>query len=88
MGIAEGIITLIATLAPIGVKLFAGQITEEEARKQSRDAVDAFAAQLTQRQVVTLRSLEADAGWLALAVAFALLPLVVVLWAVVGVALC
>jgi hypothetical protein len=37
---------------------------------------------------VTLRQLEADAGWLAFAVAFALLPLVVVLWAVVGVALC
>jgi hypothetical protein len=34
---------------------------------------------------VTVRQLEADAGWLALVVAFALLPLVVVLWAVVGV---
>jgi hypothetical protein len=34
---------------------------------------------------VTMRQLEADAGWLAFAVAFALLPLVVVLWAAVGV---
>jgi hypothetical protein len=63
MGIAEGIITLIATLAPIGVKLFAGQITEEDARKQSRDAVDAFAAQLTQsRADDAKRDAETDAA--------------------------
>jgi hypothetical protein len=30
-----------------------------------------------------MRQLEADAGWLAFAVAFALLPLVVVAWTVV-----
>jgi hypothetical protein len=37
---------------------------------------------------VTARQLEADAGWLAFAVAFTLLPLVVVLWVAVKVALC
>jgi hypothetical protein len=34
---------------------------------------------------VTLRQLEADAGWLAFAVAFALLPLVAVAWVAVRV---
>jgi hypothetical protein len=46
MGLAEGIITLIVTLAPIAVKLASGGISEDEARKQSRDAIAAFASRI------------------------------------------
>jgi hypothetical protein len=62
MGLAEEIITLVVTLAPIAVKLASGGISEDEARKQSREAIAAFASRLADgRDEDAKRDAETDA---------------------------
>lgn len=48
MGLAVAIFEFLAAMAPVGAKLLAGQITEEEARKESAAHIDAFAAKIAQ----------------------------------------